>query len=148
MSFRRATILAVETHARQRDKRGEPYLLHVFRVSQAVAPRSETVAVLHDVVEDGDKTLQEVVDRCLLSKTEADALDALTRRPKEPYGSSYILRIIKTQGEAGEIAREVKLADLADNLKRIPSGSDVIFLRDWEPLKKCYESAKKALEAA
>jgi (p)ppGpp synthase/HD superfamily hydrolase len=52
-----AIALAVEAHRGQRDKSGEPYILHVLRVMLRLDTEAERiVAVLHDVVEDTGRT--------------------------------------------------------------------------------------------
>lgn len=70
------------------------------------------VALLHDVVEDGYGTIEEVAKRFKLKKRQIHALNAITRRLKEPY-FRYIARV-----KANEIATKVKLADLEENIKR------------------------------
>jgi len=55
----KAIQLAVEAHRGQRDKAGQPYILHPLRVMLRMGTDGERiVAVLHDVIEDGDWTLQ------------------------------------------------------------------------------------------
>ncbi len=49
----RAIAIAVAAHQGQRDKAGEPYIYHLFRVMLAVHGSSfRQVAVLHDLLED------------------------------------------------------------------------------------------------
>jgi hypothetical protein len=66
-------------------------------------------AVLHDVVEDTSVTLDELRRRGFPRAVVA-AVDALSRRPDEPY-----LTFIDRAG-SHRISRPVKLADLRDNL--------------------------------
>jgi (p)ppGpp synthase/HD superfamily hydrolase len=70
---------------------------------------AQIVAVLHDVVEDSEFTLTDLAARGFDAEVVA-AVDCLTRRGDETY-ADYILRAAQDP-----IAREVKLADLADNL--------------------------------
>ena len=79
------------------------------------------VALLHDVVEDTEATLQEIADGAKLTQEERDALDAITRRPNEQY-FKYIERCGKNK-----LATTVKLVDLRTNIVRcaleLPKGS-------------------------
>lgn len=53
-SLEDATLLALEAHRGQKDKGGEPYILHALRVMLRMTTEHEKwAAVLHDVVEDG-----------------------------------------------------------------------------------------------
>ena len=72
-------------HRGQRDKAGEPYILHPLRVMHAVCGFHERMAaVLHDVVEDTSVTLDELRRRGFPQAVVA-AIDALSRRAGEPY---------------------------------------------------------------
>jgi hypothetical protein len=114
-----ALMVAIRCHAAQTDKQGEPYLFHVLRVVEAVKPYdAKVVAALHDVVEDGVLTLSEVCELVGCDADERQALKAITRWGDE-YGV-YIARMARWGGASGSTAREVKLADLRDNLGRIP----------------------------
>jgi (p)ppGpp synthase/HD superfamily hydrolase len=105
----RAIILAVEAHAGQTDKAGEPYILHPLRVMlRFTDPTERIVAVLHDVIEDSHVKLSDLEQMGFTQDTIA-ALDALTRRPGEHY-FGYLKRLSLNQ-----TATQVKLADLADN---------------------------------
>jgi (p)ppGpp synthase/HD superfamily hydrolase len=113
-----AIALAVRAHRGQRDKRDEPYLLHVFRVM--LSQNDETariVAVLHDSLEDTSVTLSDL-RAAGYSDEICEAIDCLTRRPGEPY-EEMITRVV-----GNPLARRVKLADLEDNLdpNRVVSG--------------------------
>jgi (p)ppGpp synthase/HD superfamily hydrolase len=47
-----AIALAATYHRGQKDKHGEPQILHPLRVMLAALPEDRIVAVLHDVVEE------------------------------------------------------------------------------------------------
>lgn len=118
-----AIRIAVEAHAGQMDKAGAPYILHPLRVMLAVSdPVARIAAVLHDVVEDSAWTLERLRQEGF-SGVIIGAVDALTRRPKESY-EEFVKR-----AALDPIAREVKIADLRDNLdlSRIarPAGKDL-----------------------
>lgn len=105
-----AISLAVEAHRGQRDKSGQPYILHVLRVMFRLDTEYERMAgVLHDVVEDTPYSLDDL-RRLGYPEPVVEAVDCLTRRPDETY-EQFIERAI-----ANPIARLVKLADLEDNM--------------------------------
>lgn len=78
---------------------------------------AKLVALLHDSVEDGILTFEDL-GRADLAPHVIEAISLLTRRPTDSY-SDYIDRIDTAEGHAGWIAREVKRADLAVNLERM-----------------------------
>ena len=105
-----AIALAVEKHRGQRDKAGAPYILHPLRVMLRVGSlEAKMAAVLHDVVEDTGVTLEALAAAGYPARV-VEAVGALSRRPGESY-EAFIAR-------AGQcpLAREVKLADLEDNM--------------------------------
>lgn len=120
-----ALMVAIRVHAGQRDKQGEPYLLHVLRVVEAVSDKAKVVAALHDCVEDGGDEGKRLVLGLDLTGCEGRVLALLSRNPREHY-ADYIARMATenattwTDQNAILLAREVKLADLRDNLGRIP----------------------------
>ena len=100
--------LALAAHAGQTDKAGVPYIAHVVRVAAGVAgEEAQTVALLHDVVEDCDVTLAEIEAR--FGARIAASVDAITRRDGEAPDEYY------SRVAADPLARTVKLSDLADN---------------------------------
>lgn len=119
-SLERAIALAAEKHAGQFDKAGQPYILHPLRVMLSVVGESARIAaVLHDVVEDSDVTLDDL--RTMgFSEDAVGAVALLTRRDGDTY-EQFIERVA-----VDSIAREVKLADLADNsdLSRLTTVTD------------------------
>ena len=124
-TLERALAIAASAHAGQTDKAGEPYILHPIRLMLAVATDDERIAaLLHDVVEDTDWSLEQLADEGF-SATVLDAVDALTKRPGETRLDAA------RRAAALPVARVVKLADNADNmdLKRIPNPSDKDFAR-------------------
>jgi hypothetical protein len=114
MNATSAQIIARSTHAGQRTRTGRPLIDHIERVAAAVAPEARTVAFLHDVLERTPTPLAALrLDG--LDDVEVEALELLTRSPGESY-ELYVLRIAHAPGEAGRLARAVKLADLDDHL--------------------------------
>lgn len=61
MNLEKAIQLAAAHHEGQRDKGGEPYILHLLRVMMRVSSSEERMAaVLHDIVEDQGVTLDDL----------------------------------------------------------------------------------------
>ncbi len=105
-----AIRLALEKHHGQTDKSGAPYVLHPLRVmAQMQTDTERIVAVLHDVVEDSDVTLDALRDMGYSEEIVA-AIDHLSRRDDESY-EQFIQRI-----KPHPLAVRVKLGDLTDNM--------------------------------
>jgi (p)ppGpp synthase/HD superfamily hydrolase len=108
-TLERAIEIAARAHAGQLDKQGMPYILHPIRVMMAVqSVDAKMIAVLHDVLED---TLVTEADlrRDGFSELVVSGVLAVTRRKGESY-TDFVIR-----ASQHGLAREVKLADLADN---------------------------------
>lgn len=105
-----AILLATQAHQGQVDKVGEIYILHPLRVMFSVQGEAERiVAILHDVVEDTDYTFDDLREMGY-SETIIEALDCVTRRDDETY-MEFVER-----AKPNPIARQVKLADIEDNM--------------------------------
>jgi guanosine-3',5'-bis(diphosphate) 3'-pyrophosphohydrolase len=138
-SVDRAIQIAAIAHAGQIDKGGEPYILHPLRVMLRMKSTEERIAaVLHDVVEDSQFTLESLKAEGF-SDHIISALDALTKRP----GESRIEAAHRAA--AHPLARTVKLADNAENsdLSRIANPT----VRDQERLEQ-YRLVRNILESA
>lgn len=107
----RAIAIAIAAHQGQRDKAGEPYIYHLFRVMLAVHGSSlRQVAVLHDLLEDtawtaGDLKLAGLAQDVIL------AIELLTRKPTDTY-TDYVVRLAQNK-----LAKASKIADLNDNYR-------------------------------
>jgi (p)ppGpp synthase/HD superfamily hydrolase len=135
----RVVSLAMSTHAGQTDRNGAPYFDHVRVVADSVAEPFERVAYLHDVVEDSDLSLSDVVNVLpFLSDWEVRALDLLTRTAGDTY-AEYVDRIATAGGMAGVAARAVKEADLVHNLSRCLKAQDSMARRYRIALRKILE---------
>src|SRR5690349_3034085 len=131
-----AIALAVEAHRGQRDKSGEPYILHPLRVMfRCTGEIERIVAVLHDVIEDTGRTADDL-RRLGYSQEILDALDCVTKREGETY-EQFVRR-----AAPNPVARRVKLADLEDNmdLRRVKGLED----RDMDRLRR-YVAAWRVL---
>ena len=107
-----AIALAARLHegVRYSSPEAEPYIFHPLRVMLRFAdPVDQTVAVLHDTLEDTDITLEDL-RHAGYRPAVIDALDALTHRRHESY-EQYIDRVAENP-----VARRVKTVDLDDNL--------------------------------
>jgi (p)ppGpp synthase/HD superfamily hydrolase len=124
-TLERAIAIAAEAHAGQLDKAGQPYILHPLRVMLRMTSVEERiVAVLHDVVEDTEVTLEVPRAEGFLPEI-ISAVDALTKR----QGESRVDAAYRAKQDP--IARLVKLADNAENmdLSRIAEPKERDFAR-------------------
>src|SRR4051794_27877845 len=109
-SLDRAIEIAAGAHAGQRNKDGDPYILHPIRVMMRVDGLNAKMAgVLHDVVEDTPWTIEQLRAEGF-SEEVLSAVDCLTHRDGEEY-FDYVAR-----AGSNPLARKVKLADLEDNM--------------------------------
>ena len=106
---KKALRLCFDVHKEQVDKSGLPYVFHPFHLAEQMETEDTTiVALLHDVVEDSDLTLDDL-RKMGFGGNIIDALALLTHDPAVEY-TDYV-RAIKDN----PIARAVKLADLRHN---------------------------------
>lgn len=109
-NLERAIALAALAHEGQTDKTGAPYILHPLRIMMRLDNEdAKMVAVLHDVVEDTDWTLDGLSTEGF-SDDVLIALDCVTKREGEDY-MDFVSR-----AALHPIARQVKLLDLEDNM--------------------------------
>jgi (p)ppGpp synthase/HD superfamily hydrolase len=121
---------------------GEPFILHPLRVMlQLDSDVARIVAVLHDVLEDTACSVVEL-RRAGYSEQIIEALDRLTRRDGEAY-EIYIERIAEDP-----LARQVKLADLKDNLANNRRLAEVSARRDVQERITRYERGIARLQTA
>ena len=135
---RKAMGIAYAAHHGQTDKTGLPYIYHPIHLAESMTDEASTiVALLHDVAEDTDITIDDLAkegfDNNILT-----ALTLLTHNPAEEY-MDYISRL-----STCPLARRVKLADLRHNsdTTRLDSVDEKMAQR----LKK-YDRAIRLLEA-
>lgn len=107
-----AIAFAALKHAGQVDKAGAPYIFHPLRLMvglESSGPELMAIAVLHDVVEDCDVSLDDL--RALgMPERVVVGVDALSRRADESY-NDFIGRAMLNRD-----ALIVKRADLLDNM--------------------------------
>jgi hypothetical protein len=108
-TIERALQIAARAHEGQKDKEGLPYVLHPLRMLLAVeGEEAQIVAVLHDVIEDTAVTEADLRQAGFGERVVAAVL-CVTHRKEESY-ADYVVRC-----KGNDVARRVKLADLADN---------------------------------
>nr|CRH06298.1 Conserved protein of unknown function [Candidatus Magnetococcus massalia] len=138
-----AIAIATRAHKGQLDKGGYPYILHPLRVMmKQTSNAARMVAVLHDVVEDTDFTLQHLNDAGF-SYDVLFAVEILTRKENESY-SDYLRRVV-----TNPIARRVKLADIEDNmdLKRLPESFSERDINRMQRYRSAWEILRLAEQA-
>ena len=127
---KKAMRIAYDAHKEQTDKTGLPYIFHPFHLAEQMETEDEViVALLHDVVEDTDITLDELRSYGF-SEQVMDALSILTHADSIPY-SRYISTINYSRNP---LAKKVKLADLNHNNDE--TRLDEIGEKDKERFKK------------
>lgn len=132
-----ATRLAYAAHAGQFDRSGLPYICHPLHVAESMPDELTTItALLHDVVEDSDWTLEGLRLEGFPEEV-LEALMLLTHDKAVPY-MDYVAAVAQNP-----VAKAVKLADLAHNsdLTRL----NEITEKDRERLEK-YEKAAAFLK--
>jgi (p)ppGpp synthase/HD superfamily hydrolase len=133
-----AIALAARVHAGQVDKAGKPYIFHPLRLMMKFDGLEEQlVSLLHDVVEDGDVTLDEL-RKLGIPEAAVTAIDCLTKRQGESY-EQFIARI-----RPNPLATKVKIADIQDNLDltRLPAVRD----KDLERAAKYHRALRHLQE--
>lgn len=108
----KAINIMYEAHKDQRDKEGLPYVFHPWHVAESMTDEIRcTVALLHDVVEDSNITLDNLTEAGFPPEV-IEAVDLLTHKKDMDY-AEYIRNISEN-----DIAIDVKLADLEHNMDK------------------------------
>ena len=106
---KKALALCFAAHKDQVDKSGMPYVFHPFHLAEQMqTEETVTAALLHDVVEDTEYTLEDL-RRMGFAESVLEALALLTHDDQDPY-MDYVRTL-----RSNPIARAVKLADLKHN---------------------------------
>ena len=131
-TLQKALEIATCAHAAQADKFGGAYIFHPLRVMGRVenyGDAAKIVALLHDVVEDSEISLQDLHDAGFSSEI-VDAVDAVTKRPDEESADGDYDRFIARAAQ-NPLAKVVKIADLEDNMdiRRMPDLTEKDFRR-------------------
>lgn len=108
-NLEKALVIATKAHAGQFDKNGVDYIEHPKKVASYVETEEEKiVALLHDVVEDTDITL-DFLKKEGFGEEIIKAIDVLTKKFIQSEEEYY--NLIKKN----ELAKKVKIADLKHN---------------------------------
>ena len=106
---KKAMRLCFEAHKEQRDKSGLPYVFHPIHLAEQMSTEETTiVALLHDVVEDTDYTIEDLTAMGF-DQAITDAIALMTHTDGVDY-MDYVRRV-----KENPIAKTVKLADLRHN---------------------------------
>ena len=106
---KKALLLAYEAHKDQLDRTGLPYIFHPYRIAEEMIDESSTcVALLHDLIEDTDTTLEDLESEGFPAEV-VEGVRLMTHEEDVPY-FDYVERL-----KTNPLARAVKLADLRDN---------------------------------
>ena len=141
---RLAMKVAYDAHAGQLDRAGVPYIYHPIHVAEQMDNEDAcVVALLHDVVEDTDISLDDLKEMGF-TETQLEGVRLMTHIPPEGELSEeekledyldYVRRI-----KDNDLAKQVKIADLNHNAD--PSRC----ITDTPSDRARYEKYKKALE--
>ncbi len=123
-----AFAMAEEAHRNQLRKSGLPYIVHPIAVAQIVAselelgPNPVIAALLHDVVEDTDHTIEDIRDR--FGEDVAHLVDIVTKRDTQEQVSSKQVENFRQLLESLHFdvrAVLIKLADRLHNMRTLES---------------------------
>ncbi len=106
---KKALKLSFAAHKDQLDKSGMPYVYHPFHVAEQMETEETViVALLHDVIEDTDYTLEDL-KAMGFPDSVTEVLALMTHDDSVPH-LDYVAKL-----KDNSIARAVKLADLRHN---------------------------------
>ena len=127
-NIRMAYEIAVEAHSKQRRKSGEPYILHPIEVARICAeeiglgPTAIVAALLHDVVEDTEVTLDQIKKQ--FGERVAKIVDGLTKldglyNVTSPQAENF-KKVLTTLLEDVRVIL-IKMADRLHNMRTLGS---------------------------
>ena len=126
--IRKAYELSVKAHSKQRRKSGEPYILHPIEVARicvseiGLGVTAVIAALLHDVVEDTEITLEEI--ERIFGKNLARIVDGLTKldrsyNAESPQAENF-KKVLSTLVEDVRVVL-IKMADRLHNMRTLGS---------------------------
>ncbi|MDG1724675.1 MAG: RelA/SpoT family protein [Bacteroidia bacterium] len=129
--IRKAFEMALESHSQMRRKSGEPYIYHPIAVARIAAEEiglgttSIVCALLHDIVEDTDVSLDEI--RSEFGEKEANIIDGLTKisgvyDTKSPQAENFRKMLLTMANDVRVIL--IKLCDRLHNMRTLEHMSD------------------------
>ena len=142
-SFENTVRIIQKAHEGQTDKQGEEYWKHPVQVAATVASLfngtedEQLAALLHDVTEDTDYTLQDLQQMGFSSTT----LEIVKWMDKANFSGTYIERIENMAQNAPVGALKVKLADNMSNMREgVTDSLKKRYVRSMEILKAALEA--------
>ena len=125
--IKRAFFLAKEAHSGVRRRSGEPYLLHPIAVAQIVLDeiglgvKSVVAALLHDVVEDTDYTVEDIEQ--IFGAKVASMVDGLTKmsgvfNADTSEQAEYFRKVLLTLSDDVRVIL-IKIADRLHNMRTL-----------------------------
>ena len=139
--YKKALNIATVAHHGQKrkfgDDKGKDYIVHPIRVADRLQGVAKVAGVLHDVLEDTQWTVEDLLNAGI-PKEIIDAVLIVTKKEGDNY-FDFIVRIKSGPNDlclVNQIAMTVKLADLEDNFASLNEGN----------LKDKYRFAKYILE--
>ena len=106
---KKAMLIAYHAHRDHVDKGGMPYIFHPLHLAEQMDTEYSVItALLHDVIEDSDISLEDLKAEGF-PEPILEALSLLTHEKQVPY-LEYVQRL-----KENELARKIKLADLTHN---------------------------------
>lgn len=134
----KALRIAYDAHAGQLDKCGTPYIAHPLHVAEQMDDETSTcVALLHDVVEDSDVTLDD-----LARDFPPEVIEGVRLMTHES-GVDYLDYVRAIKGNA--VAKKVKLADLAHNSDETRFAGRPVAPEELEHRRRKYAAAREIL---
>ncbi len=129
-SLERAIEIATDAHKGQKDRSGNPYILHPISVMNKGKTEIEKICgILHDVIEDTPWTFKDL-EKEGFAQEVINILRLVTKESEEEDYDHFIQRIL-----TNKTAIAVKLNDLMDNMDVTRSneltGNDLIRLNKY-----------------
>lgn len=162
----KALQFAIKAHDGQLDKVGVPYILHPisvmvllenktnhppFDLDSSWMEKARIVALWHDIPEDTEYTVEDILEEVNLNLSPEDiddiktALQLITHDKSEPH-NIYVDRIIQLADTCEGIALYVKKADIEHNT--LPERTDLLDEATRNKLRDKYEYAATAIDEA
>ena len=142
--LRRAFDYAKKHHEDQKRASGEPYIIHPLNVAYILASMHADIdtlcaALLHDVVEDTESTLEEIEQK--FNKNVRDLVDGVTKMTKLDFNNKKELSAINIRRLIVSLARDpriiiIKLVDRLHNMRTL----------EYKSLEKQKSKALETLE--
>lgn len=137
---KKAIKLMFEKHKNQVDKSGIPYVFHPWHVAEQMKDENSVlVALMHDLLEDTDVTLDDIEELGFDSDV-VNALSLMTHDKNMDY-FDYVRRLANN-----DLARRVKLADLEHNMDFSRLDPETRLqpkrIEKYQKYKKCYDYLK------